>query len=475
MNLYQFLSALRARFGVFALLLLVTVLTASAVSFMLPKSYTATVSLLVDAREEQSLGNAQRLFVHPQERAGYMQTQTDIITSDKVARRVVHDLGLAQKPGSQKAVADAARSGGSIEDGLIRHLLEKLTVETSQGSVVQLGFSSRDPVYSADVANGFAKAYIDTTLELRVEPSQQAATWFDEQLQDLRADLQEAQARLTAYHQAQGIVSADESTDVESTHLAFLSDQVLRAQEQTFEWNSRAQQARAFMQGGGPSGGIPEILDSPFIQKLKSDLLQGETRLLELGAQYGPNYPQYEQQAAENRSMQQKLDAEMAKIVAGIESSARQSRQREADARNALAEQRARVLGLKAGRNNLTVLRRNMESAERAYDTALQRSVVSQVDSRADRTNLMVLSPAAVPTRHSSPKIRLNIALSLVVGTILGVLAVMLLELLDRRVRSRSDLELDVPLLVVLNAWQPDARRLPGWPGGNRPALPRPG
>ena len=103
MNLYQFLSALRARFGVFAFLLLVTVLVAAAISFLMPKTYTATVSLLVDAKEEQSLSNVLRpLLVGSQERASYMQTQLDIITSEKVARKVVQDLKLAQSPMAQK-------------------------------------------------------------------------------------------------------------------------------------------------------------------------------------------------------------------------------------------------------------------------------------------------------------------------------------------------------------------------------------
>ena len=111
----------------------------------------------------------------------------------------------------------------------------------------------------------------------------------------------------------------------------------------------------------------------------------------------------------------------MKKIVAGIAGSAQQSRQREAQTRNAMDAQRARVLALKEGRNELTVLRRNVESAERAYDTAMQRSVSSQVDSRVNQTSVLVLNPAAVPRKHSRPKIFLNIALSVVVGTILGI------------------------------------------------------
>ena len=112
MNLYQFLSALRVRAGVFVLLLAVTVLVAATVSFLLPKTYTATVSLLVDAKEEQTLISVLRPLVLPQERAAYLQTQLDIITSEKVARKVVQDLQLAQNPIAMKAVEkEVARLG----------------------------------------------------------------------------------------------------------------------------------------------------------------------------------------------------------------------------------------------------------------------------------------------------------------------------------------------------------------------------
>lgn len=474
MNLYQFLSALRARVSLFAFLLLVTVLVATLVSLLLPKIYTATVSLLLDAKEEQSLSTALRPLVSSQERASYLQTQLDIITSEKVARRVVDDLKLAQRAVSANALEDVAKHGGSIEDKLVEFLMQDLKVDTSQSSVIRLSFSSREARYSAEVANAFAKAYIDTMLELRVEPAQKAAAWFDEQLKSLRANLEDAQAKLTDYHQRRGIVAADERLDVESTRLAGLSDQVVRAQEQTFEWKSREEQARESLGQGGSPANLPEVMDNPFIQRLKQDVMQGETKLRELSTQYGPNYPQYQRQVEENESLREKLDAEMKRLVAGIQSSARQSRQREAGSRRAMAAQSARVLGLKENRNELTVLRRNVESAERAYDTAMQRSVVSLVDSRANQTNVMVLNPAGVPRKHSSPKIPLNIALSVVVGTILGIVMVMLLEALDRRVRSRSDLELDVPLLAVLNQPRPAGRRL-GLPDRSRRALPNPG
>lgn len=474
MTLQQFLLAFRARFGVFALVLAATVLAATVVSFLLPKTYKATASLLVDAKDEQSLSNVLPLIL-PQEKLSYLQTQMDIITSKRVARKVVQDLKLPENAAMRAAFEKAAAGYGSIDDWLIEGLLNKLKVETSLSSIIQVTFSSPDPRQSAAIANAFAKAYIDTMLELRVEPTRQAAAWYDEQLKSLRANLEDAQAKLTNYLQREGIVSADERLDVDSTRLGALSDQVVKAQEQTFQWNAREQQARDFLKRGGSLDKLPDVLDNPFIQRLKTDLHQGEAKLHELATQYGSNYPQYQRQLSENRSLRQKLDVEMRKVVAGIESSARQSRQREADLAKAMAMQRARLLALKDNRNEFTVLRRNVESAERAYDTAMQRHVVSQVESRASQTNVTVLNPAAVPGRPSQPKIKLNIALSMVVGTMLGIGIVMLMEMVDRRVRSGSDLALEVPLLAVLNTWQPAATRLLSGPSGSARALPNPG
>jgi protein tyrosine kinase modulator len=473
-SLQQFLLALRARFGVFLMAMVATVVAAGAVSFLLPKTYRATASLLVDAKEEQSLSNLAPNFF-PQEKLSYLQTQMEIITSKRVASRVVQDLNLAEKPAVREAFEKAGAGKGSIEDWLTERLLDRLKVETSVSSIIRVTFSSPDPHFSAQVADAFAKAYIDTMLELRVEPTRQAAVWYDEQLKSLRANLEDAQAKLTDYLQRRGIVSADERFDVDSNRLGALSEQVVKAQEQTFQWNAREREARKFLERGGSSDQLPDVLDNPLIQKLKTELVLGEARLQQLATQYGVNHPQYQRQLSENRGLRGKIDGEAKKVLAGIRNSARQSREREADLVNSMAAQRARLLELKENRNELTVLRRNVESAERAYDTAMQRHVVSQVESRASQTNVTLLNAAVAPTRPSQPKIALNIALSVVVGIMLGIAIVLLMEMSDRRVRTLADLVLDVPLLAVLNTWQPAGDRLLGLAGGTRRALPNPG
>ena len=473
MNLFLFISALRARFGVFAFVLGVTVLAAAVASLLLPKTYRATASLLVDVKDEQSMSNALQQFMPQRERMGHMQTQMDIITSEKVGRKVVRELKLADSPELRANFEDRGPKGVSIEDWLVESLLERLKVETSQSSVIHVTFSSRDPGFAAQAANAFAKAYIDTMLELRVEPTQQAAAWFNEQLKSLRANLENAQARLTDFHRKQGIVSADERLDVEFTRLGELSTQVVKAQDQTFESKARWRLTRETLDKGASPADLPEVHANPYIQRLKSDLMLAESKLQELATRYGANYPQYGAQVSEVQSLRERLDAEMRKVVEGIERSARLNRQREAEARGAMAAQHARLLGFKENRNELAVLSRDVENAQRTYETALQRFIVSQVEGRASQASATVLNPAVVPYKPFRPRIALNIALAMVIGTLLGAGAVFLLELFDRRVRVRSDLDsgLNIPLLVVLNAGRPMEPLLLGRPGGGR-ALP---
>jgi chain length determinant protein EpsF len=477
MNIQKLFLALRARPGIFALVLAITVLTTLAVSWLLPKTYIATASLLLDSKDEQSLGNANMLapaLLQQQQQAAYMQTQVDIIQSRKVVNKVVRDLRLAENPEAREAFEESG-GVGSFENWLAERLLKWLKVETSQSSVVQIAYKSSDPQFAAQAANGFAKAYIDTTLELRVEPTQRTAEWFDGQLKGLRTDLERAQAKLTDYQREKKIVATDDHTDVENARLSELSTQLVLAQSQASEAESKERMARSFLATGASADRLPEVLSNPFIQRLKSELLVVEAKLHHLSADLGSNHPLLQSQRSEYRNLRSQLDNEMKKIVVGLTNSARQARQYEAQLRSAMAEQRARVLEMKDYRNEIGLLSRNVESAQRAYDAAMQRFVVNKVESGANRTNVSVLDSAIVPARPARPNIPLNIALSVIMGAMLGLGVVFFMEQFDRRVRSLDDLaSAEVPLLAQLNAWQP-GQGLLGRPRDRGWALPAPG
>lgn len=95
-----------------------------------------------------------------------------------------------------------------------------------------------------------------------------------------------------------------------------------------------------------------------------------------------------------------------------------------------------------------------LEGARRAAGTSGQASAASL---SAMQPSAAILSPAVESIRPSFPNWPLNLALAVVIGAVLGVLIALIMESLDRRVRTEADVtgELEVPLLAVL----PHARR----------------
>jgi capsular polysaccharide biosynthesis protein len=102
--------------------------------------------------------------------------------------------------------------------------------------------------------------------------------------------------------------------------------------------------------------------------------------------------------------------------------------------------------------------------------------MTNKIESSAKSTNVALLTPAVEPLKPTHPKVGLISGLAVLVGLLLAAAVVYILETLDRRVRSRADLEsrLAVPSLGRLSKWQPSGGRLLPAPARANKALPHP-
>jgi chain length determinant protein EpsF len=475
MDLSQYLLALKARRKVFVMVLAATVITAVLVAFIIPKRYDAIATVLIDSRDEQTMSPL--AHISPRERAGYIFTQVDLVQSGRVAHKVIRDLKLAQDPSMRE---DWEKDGGqgALEDWIATQLLEKLKVDTGASNIIIIKYSSRDPKKAATIANAFAKAYLDVALAMRTEPARETAEWFEQQLKALRTDVTQAQARLTRFQKENGVIGADEGgrIDIEYTRLAELSSALSAARNATYDAQSRYKQAQEALANGLPTGELPEVLANPYIVTVKSALQAAEARLDENSQTLGQNHPTYQRTALEVQTLKERLNAETKKLIASLGNSASQSKKREEELANAINAQQDRIMKLKDARIEMAVLARDLDSAQRAYDGALSRYISNKVESRARQTNLAMLTAAAEPTRPAVPKTGLISGLSVLIGLLLAAGVVYLLEMLDRRVRSRTDLEsrLAVPSLGGISKWQPMGGRLLPAPARAARALPHP-
>jgi succinoglycan biosynthesis transport protein ExoP len=128
-----------------------------------------------------------------------------------------------------------------------------------------------------------------------------------------------------------------------------------------------------------------------------------------------------------------------------------------------VAEQKTRVLELNRARDELGVLLKDLDSAQRAFDAASQRFSQTRIEALSEQSDISLLNPAVAPLEPSSPRVLLNTLVAVLLGTILGVGLALLLELLNRPLRSSGDLKdmLGIPVLGTVE-WQPVAARTGG-------------
>ena len=136
MSLLQFLLVLSARWKVIAVTVFVAVALTLTVSLLMPKEYKATTAVLVDVKSPDPLmGGVNAALIAP----GYMTTQVDIVTSDRVAQTVVKTLGFSKSPQLVEQWREKTGGNGTLEAYYGELLQKKLEAKPSREPTVEGG------------------------------------------------------------------------------------------------------------------------------------------------------------------------------------------------------------------------------------------------------------------------------------------------------------------------------------------------
>lgn len=442
MPLAHHLRVLRARLG---LVLLVTLLVGGAgvayVALQKPK-YTATASLMVDPRVDAAVGQVAPAFGS----AAQVATQLEVIRSDRVVEQVIRSLGLVGNAEAQQAWRAATAEKVPFERYQAEALRKGLAVEAVPGStVMNVSYTSDDPALAQAAANAFAEAYMQRSVDLRVQPAKQSATFLDEQARTLRQQLLDAQERLSKFQKAKGIVSTDERVDQETARYNALVTQLTIAEAERVDTSAR--------QRNTGSDTSPDVIMSPAVAGLRAQLATAQTRLSEISNVVGRNHPQRLQLEAQIAELQQQINAEVRRVSAGTTTVDRGSSQKVAALRGMVEQQKQLLLSLRESRDQVSTYVRDVESAQRAYDAVAQRLGQFQLAEQNTQPDTRLLNAAALPIHPTSARRWQGALAAVLFGLGLGFAAAFVREWFDRRVRSVEDLTVvaGVPVIGVLN------------------------
>lgn len=430
MNLTHLLAVIRARWLPSVIVFVLVLAAAIAYVATATRIYSATASLLIDSKPDP----VSALFTGGGTSPAVINTQLEIIRSDRVALRVAQNLKLADAADLKAAWERGGRSGGTIQEWLTGFVQSGLEAKVAApgSTVVNITYRSADPRFAATVANAYVQAYLETSIELRVDPAKQYSGFFTDQQKASRDALEAAQNKLSAFQREKQIIGSDDRYDLELARLSTLNQNLVASQQARVDASTRQGQV-------GNASQMAEVLSNGTVSSFKSELAAAEMKLQELSSRYGDRNPQVQDARATVSQLRTKVAHATSDVTGAVGMDARVSRQREAELQAAIDAQRTKVLAMKETRDQASVLARDVDNAQRAYDQVFSRVSQTNIESQNRQSNATVISQASVPGEPSSPKVAANLVMGIIGAVLLGLGTAVLIEQFDKRIRTTGD------------------------------------
>jgi len=433
MSFEQLLAVLRARWAIALATFLLISGTVATLTLMAPKTYTAQGSVVLDVKNPDPIaGMVAGTIGNP----SYLMTQIDIITSSRVALRVVKNMKLSTNPDMRKRWQDATKSTGDFELWMGDLLRKGIEARPSRGSnVIFLTYKAGDPAFASSIVNAFIEAYLEISVDMRTAPAKQFNQQFEINAQGLRANVEAAQARLSAFQQKQNLIVTDERLDIETARLNELSSQLVGMQAAMADSGSRQTAARS------NADQSPDIMANGLVAGLKGDIVRQEAALEQLRTRLGEQHPQVVELKTNLNDLRAKLNIEISRVASSLGVNNNVNTSRASQIRMSLDEQRNKVLKLKTLRDEAAILQRDVDVAQRALDGVTARMQSAALESQALQNNVSALEYARAPSVPSEPRVFSNIMLGSVAAAVVALILTLTIEYRDRRLRTLSEVE----------------------------------
>jgi len=410
-------------------------------TFVQTPIFEGAVKILID-REPPRVVNIQEVQPLDSTAQDYYQTQYEIIKSRPVIERAIESMNLSRRMPRLMNVSDPYRA-----------LLGAVQVEPKRNTrLVDVKVQDPNPQIAAEVANGIAKAYARFNLESKLNSTREALAWLSEQMNELKAKVQDSEVALQKYREKSGIVGMEQQRNITGQKMMDLNRAFFEAQAARLGVESRMKELTSLAKGSLQSGLLLTSKDNPLLQKLISDASDVEVQLSKALKTYKEKHPEVLKLRSQMDQIQEKMRAEVQISLRSVEAEYRVAKGRE-DALAARTEQtKKETLDLNEKEIQYSALQRETSSNQQLYDVVLKRVKETGLSGGLETNNIRIIEEAHVPTGPVRPRIILNIALALVVGTMLGVGAAFFLEYFDNTIRTPDEAEryLQLPTLGII-------------------------
>jgi len=445
----------------------VSLIAGLIVTLLMTPKYTAIATIEISRESSQITdfqGVERETSVADQE---FYQTQYGLLKSRSLAERVASELRLVDdpafferfdvdqdKPAFQLVDGRYASAGRSFRQRVAGEvLLRNLRIDPTRLSrLVDIGFTSPDPDFSAQVANRWAQSFIETNLERKVQATSYGRAALQRQLAQLKERLDQSQRQLVAYAERQRIINlpavgADNGRT--TSERSIVADELAALNASLSEATADRIQAQERYQKSGRSGASSEALRNNAINGLRQRRAELAAEYQRLMTQFEPGYPTAQAIQSQIVQLDRSIAGEEARVSDTLRAEYLQAVGREQALRDRVEQLKESYLDLRRRSIQYNIYQGEVDTNRALYDGLLQRFKEIGVAGGVGVNNIAIVDPADVPQKPSSPRLVINLLAALLFGLVVGGLLALGLEQVDEAITDPSEFErlLGLPLL----------------------------
>ena len=423
---------------------LVVVVAVSAGTLLMPKQYESHMKILVKNERADMMVTADR-----NTGTGYqgavseeqINTEIELLNSDSLLRQVVEKCGLDKLEHPAGSVASERRPI-AIEKAVKRLQKDLGVTPVRKANVIQVDYTSKDPRQAVSVLRQVSDSYLEAHLRLHSTPG--SYQFFAAQAGRYQRELNDAEARLTAFRQQDDIVMLEQQKEVMLQKASESRSALLQAEASIGEYTDKIAETRRQLAADAPrvvtqSRTGPNQYSVDHLSAIIVDLQNKRTALL---AKFRPDdrlVVEVDQEIADTRSalekaakatpieqstdvnpVRQSLEISLAKDesdLAGL-----QARHQSLVGQTEAYRRQLMALGNATSQfDDLTRTRKEAEDNYLLYARKTEEARIAESLDRQKIANVAIAETPVEPYLPSKPNVRLNLALGFLLACFLSV------------------------------------------------------
>lgn len=338
-------------------------------------------------------------------------------------------------------------------EAAIDNFLKGIEVSNEGGTyLIGINYTAEEPEKAARIANRIAEIYVDDQLKTKLFATDRASVWLQERLDTLKEEVRSAEEAVERYRSQNNLLDSNNGMLLNDQELSDLNRELITAKADLAERQAKLSMVRGLRGRGQGLDAIGEVVNSPVIVNLRGQEVQLIREEAELRTLYGERHPKMQQLATEKADIQRKIGAEVSRISTVLENDVAVASARARTIESQLGGLKTRSTENRGAEVRLRELERQATTSRSLYEAFLARFKETREQQEIVEADSRLVAMAAPPNKPSTPGAKLFAAAGLLASGMIATILALLLDRLDRGLRSAREVEaaLGLPTLALV-------------------------